>query len=707
MPLQRRFLRSKVARQVFALVLAATTVPAVLLFAYAITFVERHTEAQARRRMHDSTKLLGLQLLERLELHAGTLALVARDVRVHGTIDASRPLPLDVGFDWIGIVGADGRIVATVHGPARRPGDAASWVGAGDLLSVDRSGSEPAVVLRQPLDGADGPRRLVGHIAIAALVGPLTSAMPEWATVSVLDDAGRVIFASRAGLPPALYDSARAAAGERALFSWEGEEGERVVGYGWPLFLRGRFGSPAWTVVLVEPEEKVLAPTQRLWQMLPLVLALSIALVSFVGAIQIRRRVEPVDVLITAARRVAGGDLGARAELPPTDEFGVLAQSFNAMATQIQHDFDALATRSEIDRAVLSSLDRHEIAAKLLQRLPGLVQCDGLALTLIDGAHGERWALVEGDSLKPRRDEIVFGSEELAFLERLGDPGGARTLCDVPIAFLPPGSRGADAWVFPVTVRGATGAVLAVSRRGGQVAGHRHALVVQLAAQLGIGLTNARLLEEIDRANWEMVEALSRAIDAKSPWTAGHSTRVTMVGLAIGRRLGLDERQLESIHRCGLLHDIGKLGIPVEILDKPGRLTDDEMDIMKQHPAIGARIVAPISAYADVLAAVRHHHEHYDGSGYPDGLAGEEIPLIARIFAVADVFDALASPRPYREAWSPEQVVEYIAKGAGTQFDPQVVEAFRAEVHQFQPSPAARAAERTRELEPVGAADGA
>jgi putative nucleotidyltransferase with HDIG domain len=201
-----------------------------------------------------------------------------------------------------------------------------------------------------------------------------------------------------------------------------------------------------------------------------------------------------------------------------------------------------------------------------------------------------------------------------------------------------------------------------------------------------------------------MVEALSRAIDAKSPWTAGHSTRVTMVGLAIGRRLGLDDRQLESIHRCGLLHDIGKLGVPVEILDKPGRLTPDEMEIMKQHPSIGARIVAPISAYADVAAAVRYHHEHYDGTGYPDGLAGEEIPLIARIFAVADVFDALASPRPYREAWAPDQAIQLIAEGAGTQFDPRVVEAFLAEVHQFQPGPAAG---RAPEPEPVGAAGGA
>jgi HAMP domain-containing protein len=707
MPIQRRLLRSKIARQMFGLVAAAAIVPTVLLFAYAITFVEGHGEAQAKRRMHDSTKLLGQQLLERLELQAGTLALLAGEMRHHPTTDAARLLPLESGFDWVGIVGPDGRVEATVHGPERPSGGQAIPLARSASLTVERTGGTPAVILNLPLDAAGRSRSLVGRVSIAALVEPLTAAMPDWASVTVLDEVGRVIFSSRPDPPSAFLEAARSAVPERALFEWDGGHGERAVGYGWPLFLRGRFGSPSWTVVLTEPESKVFAPTERLWQMLPFVLGLSIAMVCLVGAIQIRRRVEPVEALITAARRVAGGDLGARADLPPTDELGVLAQSFNAMASQLQHDFDALATRSEIDRAVLSSLDRHEIATKLLQRLPGLVRCDGLALTLIDGALGERYALVEGGSLRPQRDEIVFGSEETAFLGRLADPGGARTLSDVPVAFRPPGARSADTWVFPVAVRGTLGAVIAVTRRGDQVGGHHHAIVGQLAAQLGIGLTNARLLEEIDRANWEMVEALSRAIDAKSPWTAGHSTRVTMVGLAIGRRLGLDDRQLESIHRSGLLHDIGKLGIPVEILDKPGLLTAEEMDIMKQHPAIGARIVAPISAYADVTAAVRHHHEHYDGSGYPDGLAGEVIPLIARIFAVADVFDALASPRPYREAWTPEQVLEHIVGGAGTQFDPRVVEAFLAEAPQFQPSSAGQAAERALETEPVGVAGGA
>jgi putative nucleotidyltransferase with HDIG domain len=707
MPSQRPFLRSKIARQILGLVIAAATVPTVLLFAYAITFFEAHNEAQARRRMHESTKLLGRQLLERLELYARTLELVRSEIRNHSASDALRAAPVVAGFEWIGVVRADGTVEATLHGAPHAGRAVRTGEGRG-VPFVDRSSGTPAIVLSEPLRLEESDRRLlVGRIAGGALLAPLTDAMPEWSSVVLLDESGRVVHSSRPAPPAALLDSARTATSDHALFEGTGTDGVVQVGYGWPLSRSGRFARPAWTVVLLEPRERVFAPTARLWQVLPLVLGLSIALVCLVGAIQIRRRVEPVDVLITAARRVAGGDLGARAELPPTDELGILAHSFNGMAAQLQHDFDALATRAEIDRAVLSSLDRHEIATKFLQRLPGLVACDGLALTLIDGSRGERCALVEGGSVRPSRDEIVFGSEESSFLARLGDPGGARTLCDVPVAFRPPGARSADTWAFPVTVRGALGAVLAVSRQGEQVASRHYAVVGQLAAQLGVGLTNARLLEEIDRANWEMVEALSRAIDAKSPWTAGHSTRVTMIGLAIGRRLGLDDKQLESIHRCGLLHDIGKLGVPVEILDKPGRLTDEETAIMKQHPEIGARIMAPISAYADVAAAVRHHHEHFDGTGYPDGLAGEKIPLIARIFAVADVFDALASARPYREAWPAERAIELIASGAGTQFDPRVVEAFLAEVRQFQVGPGTPVGGERLEPEAVGATGGA
>jgi putative nucleotidyltransferase with HDIG domain len=198
----------------------------------------------------------------------------------------------------------------------------------------------------------------------------------------------------------------------------------------------------------------------------------------------------------------------------------------------------------------------------------------------------------------------------------------------------------------------------------------------QLVDQVAVALANARLIEDLDRLNWGTLNALARAIDAKSPWTAGHSERVTELALQIGQTLNLGPQRLAVLHRGGLLHDLGKLGIPPEILDKPGRLTPEETRIMQGHVTLGARILEPIAAYAEVIPILLQHHESFDGSGYPVGLAGEAIDLGARIFGVADVFDALLSDRPYRRGLDREEVIRYIRDRSGRQFDPRVVEAF-------------------------------
>jgi putative nucleotidyltransferase with HDIG domain len=182
--------------------------------------------------------------------------------------------------------------------------------------------------------------------------------------------------------------------------------------------------------------------------------------------------------------------------------------------------------------------------------------------------------------------------------------------------------------------------------------------------------------KKLDRLNWGTLTALARAIDAKSPWTAGHSERVTALALEIGRHLKLMQDELDLLHRAGLLHDIGKIATPPEILDKPGKLTDEERRIICQHPEKGARILEPVEDFAAVVPIAMQHHERFDGKGYPAGLAGEKITLGARILAVADVFDAVTSERPYRKGMPLERAIEIIKEGCGTQFDPKVVEAF-------------------------------
>ena len=182
--------------------------------------------------------------------------------------------------------------------------------------------------------------------------------------------------------------------------------------------------------------------------------------------------------------------------------------------------------------------------------------------------------------------------------------------------------------------------------------------------------------EQLEQAYLDMVETLRYTVEAKDSYTRGHSDRVSEYSVLIGEKLGLPEDQIKTLRIGGLFHDIGKIGIPDSILLKPAKLTDDEYSQIKNHPSIGAHILGSAVIFKDIIPIVKHHHERYDGNGYPSRLKGEEIPYMARIAAVADTFDAMTSRRSYRGPIDIEHVKEEIKRCEGTQFDPQIAEAF-------------------------------
>ena len=182
--------------------------------------------------------------------------------------------------------------------------------------------------------------------------------------------------------------------------------------------------------------------------------------------------------------------------------------------------------------------------------------------------------------------------------------------------------------------------------------------------------------EKLESAYMESIETLRHTVDAKDPYTRGHSDRVSEIAVLIGQKLGLSDEDLHTLRIGGLFHDIGKIGVPDSILQKEAKLTDDEYSEIKNHPSIGVHILSTATIFKDIIPIVKHHHEKYDGNGYPSRLKGEDIPYLARITTVADSFDAMSSKRSYRNSLPLDVIKEEFRKNRGIQFDPNLTDVF-------------------------------
>ena len=209
-------------------------------------------------------------------------------------------------------------------------------------------------------------------------------------------------------------------------------------------------------------------------------------------------------------------------------------------------------------------------------------------------------------------------------------------------------------------------------------------LLNSIANESAIYLENAMLFDGVHGLMMGLLHSLTSAVDAKDAYTCGHSERVALLSRHLSQQIGLSEHQVERVYMAGLLHDVGKIGVPEAVLQKPGKLTTEEFDQMKKHPEVGARILQDIKQIKDIIPGVLYHHERFDGKGYPSGLAGENIPIMGRILCLADCFDAMTSNRTYRKALPLEVALIEIRRCSGTQFDPRLAEAFlKIDIEEF------------------------
>jgi len=505
--------------------------------------------------------------------------------------------------------------------------------------------------------------------------------LPFMTELCILDQSSNVLFSSLP-LPLSLPEEAVLKMGRASLgqFEWSHEEVEYLASF-WTVSLQGSYSSPNWITVLSEPKAYVLEPMAYFKKIFILVILASLWVVLLLSINQIRRSLVPLEKIKEGTQRIARRDFNSRVTVTSGDEFEEVATSFNTMATQLGKQFKTLATMAEVDRLILSSLDYVKIVDTILTYMREIFPCECVSVTIVDSNDLNKAQIYVGESKYENgkhKETIELKPEEL---QKLSDnPETLLIELDevLPSYLAPLASRGIKSFlVLPIFLKQKLSGIITLGYlEPPGLTQEDLAQARQLADQAAVAFSNARLIDELNQLSWGTLTALARAIDAKSPWTAGHSERVTKIALKIGQVIGLSSEDIDSLRRGGLLHDIGKIGIQPEILDKPGKLTAEERQLMQEHVRLGARILEPIAAFAEAIPIVLYHHERFDGKGYPEGLAGEAIDFNARILAVADYFEAITSKRPYRKALSRQSGIKFIKRGAGREFDPKVVQAF-------------------------------
>ncbi|MCL5611370.1 MAG: PAS domain S-box protein [Chloroflexi bacterium] len=357
---------------------------------------------------------------------------------------------------------------------------------------------------------------------------------------------------------------------------------------------------------------------------------------------------------------------------------------------QIASQFLRLKALHHIDTAIASNFDLRVTLGTLLDEVTSQLRVDAASICLFDKymltlehMTGTGFYSGAGHSAKSKISESLAGR---AVIERrmVHIPDLSAADIDSVNANRYRSEKFVSYYAVPLISKGQVKGVMELLQRAPlEVTSESMNFLETLAEQAAIAIDVSNLFSDLQKSNMELamaydatIEGWSRAMDLRDKDTEGHTLRVAEIAMLLADRLGISQEQQIRIRRGALLHDIGKLGVPDSILLKPGKLTDEEWEIMRQHPTLAYNMLQPIDYLKPSLAIPYCHHEKWDGTGYPRGLRGEQIPLDARIFAVVDVWDALRSERPYRAAWSQRQTFDYIREQSGTHFDPQIAEVF-------------------------------
>jgi len=695
-----KIFRSKIARRIFVLFVTCALFPVLCLSIISFIRVTKQLNEQSYRLLKQSATGHAYSVFERVVFLDTELQLIASFVKAslndpgqtHSVVFNKLS---EYHFKAVVFVIPENRTIPIyqVINNFKKPSkdEIKHIINAGKtaIFVMNPPGSLPRIMMVRLMESKDpNIGYLVGEISPAYLWGiEQGNSLPPDTQVCVLDESKHIIFST-------LLDEEQFSKNVdfqvnnsvSGQFEFVHENEKHLASYR-KIFLNRYFLSDIWTVVLSQSRADVLAPMSRFKTIFPPIVLMTFWVVLLLSIYSIRKNLIPLESLKNGTRRIAMKNFDCRVDVKSGDEFEELAMDFNEMADQLNSQFKTLETKAEIDRAILSSLDARIIVEAIIHGIYDWFDCDSVAISLMD-SNQENTARVYSNIYGHGKESFETSIEFRPFdLETLNSHP-EYLIIDADqnqLSFLSTlvGQEIKSFLILPIFVKVNLKAVITIGRS--QTKAYNAEDIIQarqMADQVAVALSNANLIEEMDQLSWGTLRALARTVDAKSSWTAGHSTRVTKMALKMASALAMSPKKLDDLHRAALLHDIGKVGIPLSILDKPGALDDEEYTMIKKHPSIGARILEPIASYKDIIPMVLQHHERYDGKGYPGGLSGNEIDIGARILAVADVYDALKSDRPYRDGWALERVVDLITEEAGRKFDPVVVDAFLAIVGQ-------------------------
>jgi HD-GYP domain-containing protein (c-di-GMP phosphodiesterase class II) len=674
------FFRGKVSRRIFLTVLLCSLVPIAALVFLTIHNVYTRSAENTAHRLRYVGKNVGMAIVSELTMIVNDLQLLASQQTVGQaeTIEFSRLSGSDrLKAAWLSPLSGGGG-----EGLPEWTAEISQRLGSGlPHLSVEGTGHDTNLFIWVLVHDRQGHKGIgIGQLNTTYLWTLSQGFLPPNSYLTIADSEHNPLLHDSGDFAITLDLIQQTDRREGVYYTEIEQGGESLLVGSWDLYLKGAFSADSWRIYIAEPRSHAFAQIIQFQKNAGLTALLAFWVILLTVSILVRQILQPLTLLTSATQAIGQGDFGFELNVKSQDEFKAVADSINVMKGKVQRQILQQGQMGEAVRSILATVGRDEIILKFLEGLKFVVGAGTINLILsVKSAKSaaERWSWQRSTDDFPQRypiaglcpDEMSALAEETGqFIQATREqyPGLFQQLTHVET----------DSCLgFYININATDAAILTLADDSSVLNGEELVNVRLLADQLGVALSRNTMVRDLQDLNLGILTALARAVDANSGWTHGHSERVTEYALEIARELGLSDSQCESLQCAGLLHDLGKIAIPSEILDKRGKLTDEEYRRVQEHPAEAARIIEPIPPFKALLPIILQHHERWDGKGYPEGLQGENIHLGARILAVADVFDALYSDRPYRAGWSYEKVIAHIKDGTGTAFDPCVVDA--------------------------------